>query len=207
MQATLGSPANEPNPHWLRSEALLQSSVRKMHRAAFALLSGLQIQLFDRHTWAQGRYLHFDLDDAFGRRESAAFEAMALLLGATTLAPDAESEEPLHERLLGQSHRFTHGVSGNTSPDRRLPVHHGHCQRLGSKIAHRKPIPRALPTTNQRYLTEPRRGPKEIDRRTAVHEPLVCPSVRCPSSTPEGLMVRPALAVHQRRLPPSGLQH
>lgn len=36
---------------------------------------------------------------------------MALLLGATTLAPEAEAEEPLHERLQGQSHRFTHGVS------------------------------------------------------------------------------------------------
>lgn len=75
------------------------------------LLSGSQIQLFDRHAWAQGRYLRFDLDDAFGRREAGAFEAMALLLGAATLAPEAEAEEPLHERLQGQSHRFTHGVS------------------------------------------------------------------------------------------------
>ena len=75
------------------------------------LLSGSQIQLFDRHTWAQGRYLRFDLDDAYGRREAAAFEAIALLLGATTLAPDADAEEPLHERLQGQSHRFTQGVS------------------------------------------------------------------------------------------------
>lgn len=75
------------------------------------LLSGSQIQLFDRHAWAQGRYLRFDLDDAFGRREAGAFEAIALLLGAATLAPEAEVEEPLHERLQGQSHRFTHGVS------------------------------------------------------------------------------------------------
>ena len=75
------------------------------------LLSGSQIQLFDRHAWAQGRYLRFDLDDAFGRREAGAFEAIALLLGAATLAPEAEAEEPLHERLQGQSHRFTHGVS------------------------------------------------------------------------------------------------
>ena len=75
------------------------------------LLSGSQIQLFDRHTWAQGRYLRFDLDDAYGRREAGAFEAIALLLGAATLAPDADAEEPLHERLQGQSHRFTQGVS------------------------------------------------------------------------------------------------
>ena len=75
------------------------------------LLSGSQIQLFDRQTWAQGRYLRFDLDDAYGRRDAGAFEAIALLLGAATLAPEAEAEEPLHERLQGQSHRFTQGVS------------------------------------------------------------------------------------------------
>lgn len=104
------------------SEALPQIFRQEDAPRWLMLLSGSQIQLFDRHTWAQGRYLRFDLDDAFGRREAGAFEAIALLLGATTLAPDAESEEPLHERLLGQSHRFTHGVSKALQGQVRLAI-------------------------------------------------------------------------------------
>lgn len=136
------------------------------------LLSGSQIQLFDRHTWAQGRYLRFDLDDAFGRRESAAFEAMALLLGATTLAPDAESEEPLHERLLGQSHRFTHGVSKALQGQVRLAitaianawVEDRRNRKLSYlKLADDEP---ALPNGT----TE---GTREIDAETLRHESLV----------------------------------
>lgn len=75
------------------------------------LLSGSLMHLFDRHSFGQGRFLRFDLDEAFGRRETTSFEAIALLSGRQTLAPDAEEEEPLHERLQGQSHRFAHGVS------------------------------------------------------------------------------------------------
>ena len=104
------------------SEALPQIFRQEDAPRWLMLLSGSQIQLFDRHTWAQGRYLRFDLDDAFGRREAGAFEAIALLLGANTLAPDAESEEPLHERLLGQSHRFTHGVSKALQGQVRLAI-------------------------------------------------------------------------------------
>lgn len=104
------------------SEALPQIFRQEDAPRWLMLLSGSQIQLFDRHTWAQGRYLRFDLDDAFGRREAGAFEAIALLLGAATLAPDAESEEPLHERLLGQSHRFTHGVSKALQGQVRLAI-------------------------------------------------------------------------------------
>jgi len=75
------------------------------------LLSGALIQLFDRSTFAQGRWLRVDLDDAFGRKEPASFEAIAALLSAETLCPDSESATVLHDTLEGQSHKFTHGVS------------------------------------------------------------------------------------------------
>lgn len=154
------------------SEALPQIFRQEDAPRWLMLLSGCQIQLFDRHTWAQGRYLRFDLDDAFGRRESAAFEAMALLLGATTLAPDAESEEPLHERLLGQSHRFTHGVSKALQGQVRLAitaianawVEDRRNRKLSYlKLADDEP---ALPNGT----TE---GTREIDAETLRHESLV----------------------------------
>jgi hypothetical protein len=156
----------------LWSEALPQIFRQEDAPRWLMLLSGSQIQLFDRHTWAQGRYLRFDLDDAFGRRESAAFEAMALLLGATTLAPDAESEEPLHERLLGQSHRFTHGVSKALQGQVRLAitaianawVEDRRNRKLSYlKLADDEP---ALPNGT----TE---GTREIDAETLRHESLV----------------------------------
>ncbi|WP_052710045.1 hypothetical protein [Azospirillum thiophilum] len=75
------------------------------------LLSGSLIHLFDRSTFAQGRWLRFDLDDAFGRKEPASFEAIAALLSVETLCPDSESAAVLHDTLEGQSHKFTHGVS------------------------------------------------------------------------------------------------
>ena len=75
------------------------------------LLSGSLIQLFDRSTFAQGRWLQFDLDDAFGRKEQTCFEAIAALLSAETLCPESESASVLHDTLEGQSHKFTHGVS------------------------------------------------------------------------------------------------
>lgn len=154
------------------SEALPQIFRQEDAPRWLMLLSGSQIQLFDRHTWAQGRYLRFDLDDAFGRRESAAFDAMALLLGATTLAPDAESEEPLHERLLGQSHRFTHGVSKALQGQVRLAitaianawVEDRRNRKLSYlKLADDEP---ALPNGT----TE---GTREIDAETLRHESLV----------------------------------
>lgn len=75
------------------------------------LLGGSQILLLDRQTFAQGRYLRFDLDDAFGRREAASFDSLALFLSATTLCPDGESDSVLHDRLEEKSHKLAHGVS------------------------------------------------------------------------------------------------
>lgn len=75
------------------------------------LLAGSQILLLDKHTHAQGRYLAFDLDDAFGRKEKETFEHIAAFLATETLCPDGESDEVLHDRLEEQSHRFAHGVT------------------------------------------------------------------------------------------------
>ncbi|MFQ3451769.1 hypothetical protein PMN64_00370 [Bradyrhizobium sp. UFLA01-814] len=75
------------------------------------LLSGSSIHLFDRNTFAQGRWVSFDLDDAFGRKETSVFDAMAALLSKDTLCPDGENATVLHDTLESQSHKFTHGVS------------------------------------------------------------------------------------------------
>jgi hypothetical protein len=75
------------------------------------LLSGSVVHLFDRNSFAQGRWVSFDLDDAFGRKETQSFDAMAALLSKETLCPDGENTTVLHDTLETQSHRFTHGVS------------------------------------------------------------------------------------------------
>jgi len=74
-------------------------------------LAGSQMLLLDQHTYAQGRYLAFDLDDAFGRKEKNTFNHIAAFLSEETLCPDGESDEVLHDKLEEQSHRFAHGVT------------------------------------------------------------------------------------------------
>ena len=74
-------------------------------------LAGSQILLLDKHTYAQGRFLAFDLDDAFGRKEKSTFDHIAAFLSEETLCPGGESDEVLHDKLEEQSHRFAHGVT------------------------------------------------------------------------------------------------
>jgi len=76
-------------------------------------LAGSLVLLLDKHTYAQGRYLSFDFDDAFGRNEKGTFEHFAAFLSAQTLCPDGESDELIHDKLEEQSHRFAHGVTEN----------------------------------------------------------------------------------------------
>ena len=70
------------------------------------LLAGSQVLLLDRTTFAQGRFLAFDLDDAFGRKEKDTFNHIAAFLAAETLCPGGESDEVLLDKLEEQSHRF-----------------------------------------------------------------------------------------------------
>ena len=58
-------------------------------------LAGSRILRLDSHTYAQGRYLSFDLDDAFGRKEKSTFNHLAAFLSVETLCPDGESDEVL----------------------------------------------------------------------------------------------------------------
>ncbi|MDO9141016.1 MAG: hypothetical protein Q7U38_11900, partial [Methylobacter sp.] len=75
------------------------------------LLAGSRIYLFDAHTYAQGRYVYVDLDEAFGVKQVSTFEAICALLAKESLAPDSESDEVLHERLREGSIKSTHSVS------------------------------------------------------------------------------------------------
>lgn len=75
------------------------------------LLAGSNVLLLDGKTYSQGRYLAFDLDDAFSRKEKGAFECLATFLSADTLCPGADKSEVLHDKLEEQSHKFAHGVS------------------------------------------------------------------------------------------------
>jgi hypothetical protein len=75
------------------------------------LLSGSVVHLFDRNSFAQGRWVSFDLDDAFGRKAPQSFDAISALLSKETLCPDGENTNVLHDTLESRSHRFTHGVS------------------------------------------------------------------------------------------------
>ena len=75
------------------------------------LLAGSQILLLDRNTFAQGRFLAFDLDDAFGRKEKDTFNHIAAFLSRKTLCPDGESDDVLLDRLEEQSHKFAHSVT------------------------------------------------------------------------------------------------
>ncbi len=75
------------------------------------LLAGSQVLLFDQRTYSQGRYLAFDLDDAFGRKERDTFNHVAAFLSRESLCPGGETDTVLHDRLEEQSHRFAHGVT------------------------------------------------------------------------------------------------
>ena len=75
------------------------------------LLAGSRIYLFDAHTYAQGRYVYVDLDEAFGLKQASTFEAICALLAKESLAPDSESDEVLHDRLREGSIKSTHSVS------------------------------------------------------------------------------------------------
>jgi hypothetical protein len=75
------------------------------------LLAGSMAVLLDRNTFTQGRYLAFDFDDAFGRKEKDTFDCLAAFLAMETLCPGADAEAVLHDKLGEQSHKFAHGVT------------------------------------------------------------------------------------------------
>lgn len=70
-----------------------------------------QIALIDRNKWNEKRYLQFDLEEIFSRREDTTFQAMSVLLHRESLCPVDGST--LLDKLDENSHRHASGVSQN----------------------------------------------------------------------------------------------
>lgn len=67
------------------------------------------IALVDRNKWNEKRYLEFDLDEIFGRREESTLQAMSVLLHHDSLCP--EEGGSLLDELDENSHKHASGVS------------------------------------------------------------------------------------------------
>lgn len=72
-------------------------------------VSGTQIALIDRNKWNEKRYLQFELDDIFGRREESTFQALTVLLHKESLCPD--EGKVLLDELSENSQKNASGVS------------------------------------------------------------------------------------------------
>ena len=92
---------------------LLDEHVFKLERAPrwVLFLAGSEALLIERHKWSQGKYLRFDLDDLFRRKEASALRAVAGLLHRDVLAPDTGL--CLHDTLDENSHKHAYAVSSD----------------------------------------------------------------------------------------------
>lgn len=72
-------------------------------------ISGTQIALIDRNKWNEKRYLQFELDEIFGRREESTFQALTVLLHKDSLCP--EEGKVLLDELDENSQKNASGVS------------------------------------------------------------------------------------------------
>jgi len=76
----------------------------------FLLFIGMnQIALIDRNKWNEKRYLQFELEDIFSRREETTLQAMAVLLHKDSLCPDEGTA--LLDELDSNSQKHAAGVS------------------------------------------------------------------------------------------------
>lgn len=76
----------------------------------FLLVIGMnQIALIDRNKWNEKRYLQFELEDIFSRREEQTLQAMAVLLHKENLCPD--DGKALLDTFDEESQRNASGVS------------------------------------------------------------------------------------------------
>ena len=73
------------------------------------LISMNQIALIDRNKWNEKRYLQFELEEIFARRERTTLQAMSVLLHCESLCPD--DGKVLLDELDEQSHKNASGVS------------------------------------------------------------------------------------------------
>lgn len=95
----------------LENEELVTKILFSMNEPPrWILLIGLnQMALIDRNKWNEKRYLHFDLEEIFSRREETTFQAMTVLLHQESLCP--EDGISLLDELDKESHRHAAGVS------------------------------------------------------------------------------------------------
>lgn len=73
------------------------------------LIGGSGIVLLDRNKWSQKRYLEFDLDEIYSRKEETTFIAMTALLGKDSLCPNEGAN--ILDSFEDESQRNASGVS------------------------------------------------------------------------------------------------
>ena len=105
--------ATEARGQTARWRELLDDRVFKLERPPrwLLFLAGSEALLIERHKWAQGKHLRFDLDDLFRRKQTTALRAMAGLLHRDVLAP--ETGLCVHDTLDENSHKHAYAVSGD----------------------------------------------------------------------------------------------
>lgn len=100
----------EPIPDMTNEDLLSKVFFAVTEPPRWVILIGMyQIALIDRNKWNAKRYLLFELDDIFGRREETTLQAITVLLHRESLCPiDGGS---LLDTLDEESHRHSSSVS------------------------------------------------------------------------------------------------
>ncbi|MDR1639477.1 MAG: class I SAM-dependent DNA methyltransferase [Clostridiales bacterium] len=87
------------------------------------------IALVDRLKWNEKRYLHFDLETIFSRKEESTLQAVSIFLHRESLCPDEGFS--LMDKLTDNSHRHANGVSQNLKYALREAI-----ELLGNEVLH-----------------------------------------------------------------------
>lgn len=110
FDATTADSSN-PNKTSMPNEELVTKLFFSLDEAPrwIILIGARAIALLDRNKWNEKRYLEFDLDAIFGRREESTLQAMSVLLHKDSLCP--ASGTALMDVLGENSHRHANSVS------------------------------------------------------------------------------------------------
>ena len=103
--------AEEHTSEPLNNESLLSKVFFSMDEPPrwVMLVSLHQVALIDRNKWNEKRFLVFDLNEIFSRREESTLQAMAVLLHRESICP--EEGNSLLDTLDDNSHKHAAGVS------------------------------------------------------------------------------------------------
>ncbi|NLK72666.1 MAG: class I SAM-dependent DNA methyltransferase [Clostridiales bacterium] len=101
----------EPNKSLLNNEDMATKLFFNLTEAPrwLIIIGENAIALLDRNKWNEKRYLEFDLEEIFRRREESTLQAMSVLLHKDSLCP--EEGTPLLDTLDENSHRYANSVS------------------------------------------------------------------------------------------------